>query len=275
MSDGLAGAVKQALEERIKNPLWGFIILAWFWFNWPNLALMFMSDAPVKFRIDYILSQEFFYLHYVAAPVLAGGLLAVVSPYAQWLLSKAHKWADDRYRDNVFKIKEKNLEDAISLSTLKVKADRAEDLEKAKSDAEIKIEVERGKREQLKTEELEAIKKALLDELENLRTSVSMQKEEIDKTLKEKVKIQDSIVESLLIMEKFFKVGDSNSIQSLKKEVENLYSTSEIEMSSIRNAIKAKRKLTDQQTITFFDRLDERVKKDRLNALAEGSLENE
>lgn len=22
---------------------------AWVWFNWPNLAMLFMSDAPVKF----------------------------------------------------------------------------------------------------------------------------------------------------------------------------------------------------------------------------------
>lgn len=275
MSDGLAESVKQALEERLKNPLWGFIILAWVWFNWPNLAMLLMSDAPVKFRIDYILSQEFFYLHYIIAPILSGSILAIVSPYAQWLLSQAHKWADDRYSDNVFKVKQKNLQEAIDLSTLKVQADRAEDLAKAKSDADIQVQVERGKREELKTEELESIKKALLDELENLKTSVSLQQNEIESISKEKAKIQDFIVESLFIMEKFFKIDDGSSIQNLKKEVEKLYSTSEIEISSILNAINAKRELTPQQTMTFLDKLDEKIKKDRLKVREEDSLENE
>lgn len=60
MSDGWLDSTMQAINDRIKSPLWGYIILAWVWFNWPNLAMLFMSDAPVKFRIDYILSQEFF-----------------------------------------------------------------------------------------------------------------------------------------------------------------------------------------------------------------------
>ncbi|MDS1501239.1 hypothetical protein G5S61_12730 [Shigella boydii] len=44
----------------------------------PNLAMLFMSDAPVKFRIDYILSQEYFYVHYLLAPVFFGSVLAVI-----------------------------------------------------------------------------------------------------------------------------------------------------------------------------------------------------
>lgn len=29
MNEGLTDSVKQALEQRLKNPLWGFILLAW------------------------------------------------------------------------------------------------------------------------------------------------------------------------------------------------------------------------------------------------------
>lgn len=72
MSDGWLDSTMQAINDRIKSPLWGYIILAWVWFNWPNLAMLFMSDAPVKFRIDYILSQEYFYVHYLLAPIFAG-----------------------------------------------------------------------------------------------------------------------------------------------------------------------------------------------------------
>ncbi|HHV5313344.1 hypothetical protein [Klebsiella pneumoniae] len=275
MNEGLTDSVKQALEQRLKNPLWGFILLAWMWFNWPNLAMLFMSDAPVKFRIDYILSQEYFYLHYMIAPILSGSILAIISPYAQWLLSQAHKWADDRYSANTFKIKERDFQEAIDLSTLKVKADRAEDLAKAKSDADIQEQIERGRREELKTEELESIKNALSDELESLKTSVSLQQAEIDSLSKDKARIQDLIVESLFIMENIFSISDSSSIQKIKKEVEKLYSASEIEISSILNAINAKRELTPQQTMIFFDKLDEKLKKDRLKAGVTSSLDNE
>jgi len=103
--------------------------------------MVFMSDAPVKFRIDYILSQDNFYLHFIAAPVIAGGLLASVTPYAHWLLSKAHKWTEDRQRDNIFLVKSEDLKDAIKLSKLRVQSDRAVETENAKIDADISAEI--------------------------------------------------------------------------------------------------------------------------------------
>ncbi|MGP2540554.1 hypothetical protein [Pantoea eucalypti] len=274
MGEGLTESVKKVLEERIRNPLWGFIILAWLWFNWPNLAILFMSDAPVKFRIDYIFSQKFFYLNYMIVPILSGTVLAIVSPYAQWLLSQAHKWADDRYSDNIFGVKEKNYQDAIKLSTLKVKADRAEELAKAQTDADIREQVERGRREELKTEEMESIKKVLEDELENLRRSIALKEADIDMISKEKAEIQHIVVESLSIMERFFKLDNSQSIQGLRKEVEKLYSAKEIEFSTIFNAINTHKSLTEQQTSTFLETLDEKLKKGKLNASAEKILEN-
>jgi len=274
MGEGLTDSVKKVLEERMKNPLWGFIILAWLWFNWPNLAMLFMSDAPVKFRIDYILSQKLFYLHYMIVPILSGSVLAIVSPYAQWLLSQAHKWADDRYSDNIFKVKEKNYQDAIKLSTLKDQADRAEELAKAKTDADIQEQVERGKREVLKTEEMESIKKALNDEVEVLKRSIASKEADIDILLKEKIEIQNFIVKSLTIMEKFFKVDNSSSIQALKKEIEELYSAKEMEFSKISNALDAHENLTDGQALTFLDALDDKVKKDKIMNFREKNLEN-
>lgn len=253
MSDGLAESVKQVLEERIKNPLWGFIILAWFWFNWPNLAMLFMSDAPVKFRIDYILSQDNFYIHFLVWPIIAGCILAVVTPYAHLLLSKAHKWAEDKHRENVFLIKSEDLKDTIKLSKLRVQSDRSVESENAKIDADIKAEIERGKREALVTEELEASKQSLLVELDNLKQSISLHR-------KEKEKIQDLIVESLSVMYKFFKIDDGRSIQKLKEEVENLYRESGIEISTIRNAQKYGRELTEQQLLTLIDHADKALK---------------
>jgi hypothetical protein len=260
MSDGLAESVKQVLEERIKSPLWGFIILAWLWFNWPNLAMLFMSDSPVKFRIDYILSQNYFYLHFIISPVLAGGLLAIVTPYAQWLLSKAHKWAEDGLRYNVFLTTSDDLKDAIKLSKLRVQSDRAVETENAKIDADIQTQIERGKREALITQELEVSKQSLLDEMDIIKKSISLYKEE-------QRKIQDLTVKSLSVLEKFFTIDDSSSIQQLSNEVKNLYSASGLEMSVIRNAIKDNQELTEQQMLTMLDAIGEASKNKQNSSL--------
>ncbi|MFP2430348.1 hypothetical protein SOP92_10015 [Enterobacter ludwigii] len=260
MSGGVVESVKQVLEERIKNPLWGFIIIAWFWFNWPNLAMLFMSDAPVKFRIDYILSQQYFYLHFLAAPIVSGGCLAIVTPYAQWLLSKAHKWAEDRHRYNVFLSRSADYEDSKKLSKLKVQADRAVEAENAKIDADIIAEIERGKRESLVTEELEASKQSMIVEMDNLKQSILLLKKDSDK-------IQDLIIESLSVMEKFFKVNNSGSIQQLREEVEKLYSASGIEISIIRNNLKNGVELNEQQNMVLLDRAAEALRNRRQTRL--------
>lgn len=253
MSDNLAESVKQVLEERIKSPLWGFIILAWLWFNWPNLAMLFMSDDPVKVRIDYIRSQEFFYLHFVVVPFFVGGLLAIVTPYAQWLLSKAHKWANDRSRENVFQSKEQDYKDDIELSKLKVQSSMATTVEKARIDAELQSQIELVKQEALKTEEMEVMRKELIKEVENLRESVFSGQETIKNIKNEKDRLQDLIFQSLGIIGKFFRVDNANSIQSLKSEIGQLFSVEDFENSTIRVALKEGKDLTDDQISKLFN----------------------
>lgn len=222
MSEGLTDSVKQVLEERIKNPLWGFIILAWIWFNWPNLAMLFMSDAPVKFRIDYILSQDYFYLHFILAPVFAGGVLAVLSPYAQWLLSKAHKWADDRSRDNVYQSKRQDFVDAIKLSKLKVQSDRAVEAENAKIDADIKAEVERGKREELVTQELESQKRVLEENIEQLKNEIDYNSKHLDEILKQKQNYNNFLADFLAVVDNASEIKDKESAEQLKNNINQL-----------------------------------------------------
>ncbi|HBS7497731.1 TPA: hypothetical protein MAQ91_000619 [Klebsiella pneumoniae] len=238
MDGGLTDSVKHALEQRIKSPLWGFIILAWTWFNWPNLAMLFMSDAPVKFRIDYILSQDYFYLYYVFAPILSGSILAVVSPYAQWLLSQAHRWANDRYKDNVFQSKERVFQDNIKLSKLKVQSDMAVDVEIAKINADIQTEVERGKREQILTEELETQKKILDEKIELLTKKLEDEKADFEELLKEKQKIQDIAINVTTLLEKALRLDDRRSVQQLVDEISDLFSVEDFELSEQRNALK-------------------------------------
>ncbi|HAW0278067.1 TPA: hypothetical protein JLI70_002186 [Escherichia coli] len=263
MSDGWLDSTMQAINDRIKSPLWGYIILAWVWFNWPNLAMLFMSDAPVKFRIDYILSQEYFYAHYLLAPVFFGGVLAVITPYAQWLLSLAQKWATDKHNENVYLTKEKEYLNSIRLTGLKVRVAREEEKENAKIDADIKAEVERGKREELVTEDLETARKQMLKEISNLKESVSIEKQTIENIAKEKERLQDLIVASLEVMDDFFKVDNSRSLQQLKSRVEKLLTVSDIEASTIRNALRQKKELTSSQTMKMFDMVEAKIKKEK------------
>ncbi|EFI6426190.1 hypothetical protein JS709_002121 [Escherichia coli] len=263
MSDGWLDSTMQAINDRIKSPLWGYIILAWVWFNWPNLAMLFMSDAPVKFRIDYILSQEYFYVHYLLAPVFFGSVLAVITPYAQWLLSLAQKWATDKHSENIYLSKEKEYLNSIRLTGLKVRVAREEEKENAKIDADIKAEVERGKREELVTEDLETARKQMLKEISNLKESVSIEKQAIENIAKEKERLQDLIVASLDVMNDFFKVDNSRSLQQLKSRVEELLTVSDIEASTIRNALRQKKELTSTQTLKMLDMVESKIKKEK------------
>ncbi|HII2439604.1 TPA: hypothetical protein ACYZ3I_001748 [Escherichia coli] len=263
MSDGWLDSTMQAINDRIKSPLWGYIILAWVWFNWPNLAMLFMSDAPVKFRIDYILSQEYFYVHYLLAPVFFGSVLAVITPYAQWLLSLAQKWATDKHSENIYLSQEKEYLNSIRLTGLKVRVAREEEKENAKIDADIKAEVERGKREELVTEDLETARKQMLKEISNLKESVSIEKQTIENIAKEKERLQDLIVASLDVMNDFFKVDNSRSLQQLKSRVEELLTVSDIEASTIRNALRQKKELTSTQALKMLDMVESKIKKEK------------
>lgn len=263
MSDGWLDSTMQAINDRIKSPLWGYIILAWVWFNWPNLAMLFMSDAPVKFRIDYILSQEYFYVHYLLAPVFFGSVLAVITPYAQWLLSLAQKWATDKHSENIYLSKEKEYLNSIRLTGLKVRVAREEEKENAKIDADIKAEVERGKREELVTEDLETARKQMLKEISNLKESVSIEKQTIENIAKKKERLQDLIVASLDVMNDFFKVDNSRSLQQLKSRVEELLTVSDIEASTIRNALRQKKELTSTQALKMLDMVESKIKKEK------------
>ncbi|MBN6345326.1 hypothetical protein JZM17_28350, partial [Escherichia coli] len=127
---------------------------------------------------------------------------------------------------------------------LKVRVAREEEKENAKIDADIKAEVERGKREELVTEDLETARKQMLKEISNLKESVSIEKQVIENIAKEKERLQDLIVASLDVMNDFFKVDNSRSLQQLKSRVEELLTVSDIEASTIRNALRQKKELT-------------------------------
>lgn len=88
--------IKQAFKERISSPLWGYVFFSWLGFNWQNIAKLFMSKREVEVRIAEITSQEWFFVHYIALPMIVGASLAASSPYLQQWLSTAHKKAEEK-----------------------------------------------------------------------------------------------------------------------------------------------------------------------------------
>ncbi|EEQ8666081.1 hypothetical protein GLQ40_002663 [Escherichia coli] len=165
--------------------------------------------------------------------------------------------------------------DSIRLTGLKVRAAREEEKENAKIDADIKVEVERGKREELVTEELQTEKKLIQKEIYNLKLLVSKEKQTIENMEIEKEKLQDLIVASLEVMNDFFKVDNSRSLQQLKSRVEELLTVSDIEASTIRNALRQKKELTSSQRLKMLDMVEDKVKKKKSGSLETDELMNQ
>ncbi|EMQ5630927.1 hypothetical protein WGZ23_003652, partial [Escherichia coli] len=134
---------------------------------------------------------------------------------------------------------------------------------------------ERGKREELVTEELQTEKKLIQKEIYNLKLLVSKEKQTIENMEIEKEKLQDLIVASLEVMNDFFKVDNSRSLQQLKSRVEELLTVSDIEASTIRNALRQKKELTSSQRLKMLDMVEDKVKKKKSGSLETDELMNQ
>ncbi|EPW1866719.1 hypothetical protein ACWCMD_004999, partial [Escherichia coli] len=99
--------------------------------------------------------------------------------------------------------------------------------------------------------------------INNLKQLVSKEKQTIENIEIEKERLQDLIVASLEVMDDFFKVDNSRSLQQLKSRVEELLTVSDIEASTIRNALRQKKELTSSQTMKMFDMVEAKIKKEK------------
>ena len=114
----------------------------------------------------------------------------------------------------------------------------AVDVEIAKINADIQTEVERGKREQILTEELETQKKILDEKIELLTKKLEDEKADFEELLKEKQKIQDIAINVTTLLEKALRLDDRRSVQQLVDEISDLFSVEDFELSEQRNALK-------------------------------------
>lgn len=253
MSEGWMDSAMQVVNQRIKSPLWGFIILAWVWFNWPNLAMLFMSDSPVKFRIDYILLQDNFYLLFVIRPIIVGWFLAIASPYIQLLLTKAHGWADDRHSKAVSKIKERQLEDEIKLAKLQVRAERIKEVINHEVDLEKETKEEKLKQERLNTEGLEEKIKQLENEIDALERTKENIKRVSEKYVGDARRYYFDVARLLGLISSAVAVQSAEELDEFKKKANSIISATELDKAVLRNKLDLKEELTSEELIRIFD----------------------
>lgn len=91
--DELADAVKKTLIQRINTPLFGFVVLSWFGFNWSNVLIVLMGDGKLQDRIALVKGEPDILLNSLVYPFLCGFAVAVILPYLSHFVSFLQRFA--------------------------------------------------------------------------------------------------------------------------------------------------------------------------------------
>ncbi|HDU5042958.1 TPA: hypothetical protein RFU55_002345 [Klebsiella aerogenes] len=238
--------VKYVIKERISRPLWGYIFATWLTFNWKNISILFMSKKDVESRITTIVSQDWFYCHYLALPIIFGVIIAAFSPYfSQWLFL-AHKKAQDNQR-----IMEKNrtidkLNDEIAIVDKKVEAENAEALAR--------------ENEKTKKELIEARRQNRLAILYARQAKIDKNTESLDKAYNDAQEKVFEMMNKLSSLEEklSLKQQQFSNIATKLNELSDIYFrynniSSKEEFDSFLNEIKTKNIIGNQYLSTSFD----------------------
>ncbi|MGN7971482.1 hypothetical protein [Serratia sp. 22264] len=126
----LTDAVKKTLVDRINTPLFGFIILSWISFNWSDIATLLLSKKDIQERIEIINSSSALLGHSLLYPLLAGYLLSVTFPYAQWTVSYLQRIAQQLLNSNNERREQQEYNFTKKLAKLRAEAEGALELEK-------------------------------------------------------------------------------------------------------------------------------------------------
>lgn len=217
--DDVSESLKETIKTRLSNPLWGYITLSWLGFNWQNIATLFMGTEPVNFRIYAITSQDDFYLHYLIVPIIVGFLLTLIYPYLQLIITIIHSW-----------VRRKQIE-------AEVESDDAKELARVKSRNKIIEEEEKGKRDKLKTEELQK-------KLSDLSKDIQNEEKKLKDTISRKELLSKQAINLLILIEQFNPI----SRDEILKFYEKVYGTiDQYEMNKIKTELLA---LQEEQTET-------------------------
>jgi len=230
MDDSLKESITLALKERLSNPLWGYILLSWTGFNWQNIATLFMSKKTVEERINYIIHQDWFYVHFLVTPLILGIFLAIISPYLKQWLSAAHKRADKRQRKDLKQKIIDKYDDDIAIAEKKVEANKAQELAEEKEHTKIIQEQEKQKREVLDTKTIEENFKKLEKRRDEIESTIEKLEEHGRKIQKETDFWRNRVVKIIKLVNGFNNVSDSRSLNSIKDDISNLFNDEELEI---------------------------------------------
>ncbi|EPF3858051.1 hypothetical protein ACSR94_003018 [Escherichia coli] len=278
MSDGLSDSLKDALAERIKSPVWGYIAISWFGFNWKNLAVLFMSKETVQDRINHIIEPEGYFLYGYILPILIGLGLAVISPYGQLILSYLHKWGDGLHRKNLAYRKASRYQENIQLSDLKVKADRAEKRQNIIEDAQDIVEEEKGKRELLKTKELESERDLLVAKIDSLKLSSNETQKILDVYKSDIIKAHYKIARLLNLTNQALEVKDEFDLANFASNAREIVSDIDLERAILNYKMEAEGNMSDKEFERYMEILNADVSeynKNKANKEAVSELAND
>lgn len=221
--DDIKDSIIQTIRERFGNPMWGYIALSWFGFNWKNIAILFFSKSTIEERIKVVISQDYLYLHYLIIPVVVGCVLAASSPYIKWAFSKAHEYGEsmlnevDKRRINAAYQKD------IDTANKKVERDFAARIAEADKQKEL-VEIEETKKQlPYKTDNLIKEHGVLTEQCSTLDHNISIynqQKDELENEIKSlKLKV-NNIVE---IFNRYNSPSTHESIQRFLEEISKIF----------------------------------------------------
>ncbi|MGE6559590.1 hypothetical protein ACQKEC_14525 [Serratia marcescens] len=189
----LTDAVKKTLVDRINTPLFGFVILSWLSFNWPDIATLLLSKKDIQERINTINLNSDLLGHSLLYPLILGYLLSVIFPYAQWTVSYLQRVAQRLLNSNNERIEQQEHNLTKKLAKLRAEAEGALEIEKIEikntiADKEIAIAQKKANLAEL-NDAYADIQKKVSDAESNLnklkQTTINLEREIKEKNPKE------------------------------------------------------------------------------------------
>lgn len=213
----IMASFRQASLERVRSPFLGAFVFSWLGFNWPVLAILFLSKREIEKRLVYI-GDNFGIETFIIGPLFVSALIAFLLPQINKLVTKIQE------KPNTETI-EMSLESKIKIGK---KQQEIAEIEARKKLAEKKEErhIEEG---------IEAIK----NHLEKAREEIKEKDYNITNLLNEQNILQGQIAkaQSKLNVEQESKVKINNEL-TIEKNNNKILGDQIIELTSTINKYK-------------------------------------
>lgn len=177
--EDLKASLNSVFNERIKNPLWGTLLLAYSAYNWKFLFYLFTSEIEPQKRITnafqiYITNSSYW------MPIIITGVLILLFPLLSTLAIEISEW--HKTRQNAI-LKQANSTRYITLEESKILRQKINDLEdKAERDIlSVRTEAETT------INELEKKHKHISERAGKLRSIIDLGSDPIDKQTIKKI----------------------------------------------------------------------------------------